>query len=581
MFPELAVAAPAPRSLPPPRRRRIPLLAAALAAVAVGSGVTAWVVSQSAKRPPPGRREAAESSPAATPREAAPTSPESATVATPPPNGAPDAEHAAPMPTEPAPEAQTLVDDATLPWGSPTAGPPPNLAYLPPGSQLVLLVRPAEIAADEEGRLFIKALGPMVEATLAAAAKACGQGLDGIQMIQAGWQASATGAGVGGYAMHLREPVNTAAVAAAAGGGKAAALATETVHDGAAFSWWLPTSAGGRVLVVGDPRVVREIVAAEQAAADRPPDGLRAALTPDMERLVAMLDGDRHVTLLGAPHFLLNDGRGMLSGPLTKLLDPLEEFFGEKLQAVALSLHFGPAFYAELDAVATVDMPAKRLAATLGGRISGLADTVEEYCSRLDLHPYGRKLVMRLPAMMRILCDATRAGVESKAVVLNCYLPRHAGHNLALAMELALQQTPGPGGGAAAAAAAPQPATAAAAHPRKMTHTFAKDTLEKSIQMIADEIGVPMEILGPDLQLEGITKNQSFGLEERDKTAAEILRVILMKANPDGKLVYVIRREDGRERIDITTRAAATKRGDTLPPGFEAQPEDTQPATGE
>ena len=104
-----------------------------------------------------------------------------------------------------------------------------------------------------------------------------------------------------------------------------------------------------------------------------------------------------------------------------------------------------------------------------------------------------------------------------------------------------------------------------------MTLTFAKDTLEKSIQMISEEIGVPMEILGGDLQLEGITKNQSFALDERDKPAEAILRVILAKANPDGKLVYVVRSEEGRESIKITTRAAVAKRGETLPPGFEQQ----------
>jgi hypothetical protein len=82
---------------------------------------------------------------------------------------------------------------------------------------------------------------------------------------------------------------------------------------------------------------------------------------------------------------------------------------------------------------------------------------------------------------------------------------------------------------------------------RTMTLTFAKDNLERSIQMVAEETGIPMEILGGDLQLEGITKNQSFGLDERDKTAAEILRVILAKSPPEGKLVYLVQEKDGEE----------------------------------
>src|SRR5262249_45337670 len=49
----------------------------------------------------------------------------------------------------------------------------------------------------------------------------------------------------------------------------------------------------------------------------------------------------------------------------------------------------------------------------------------------------------------------------------------------------------------------------------------------------------------------------------RDRPAGEMLREVLKLANPDGKLVYVIRRrEGGPEAIFVTTRAAAAKRGE-------------------
>ena len=87
--------------------------------------------------------------------------------------------------------------------------------------------------------------------------------------------------------------------------------------------------------------------------------------------------------------------------------------------------------------------------------------------------------------------------------------------------------------------------------------------------MLSTEIGVEIVILGSDLQLEGITKNQSFGLDERDQPAVEILTKILKLANSDGKLVYVIkpRQAGGEPIIFVTTRAAAKKRGDPLPLG--------------
>jgi hypothetical protein len=319
-----------------------------------------------------------------------------------------------------------------------------------------------------------------------------------------------------------------------------------------------------------EPVVVALIRAAATFAAEES-GGVRAVLPGDLETLVAMLDADRHVTLLGSPHYLLNAGRVVLAGPLAKLADPIDALLGGSLQAAALSIHLGDSSYVELDAVASPDEPAKRLAPALLGRVEGLADTVEASCTALDPDPYGRKLVFRLPAMLRVLAAQIRGGPEGRGVVINAYLPPHAPHNITLAAELALAQTPGTAAPAAAASPAPGPTGALGRLAKTMTLTFAKDNLERSIQMVSEETGVPMEILGGDLQLEGITKNQSFGLEEKDKTADEILRVILAKSNPDGKLVYIVKERDGEEWVLITTRAAVEKRGDPLPPAFAPQ----------
>ena len=100
-----------------------------------------------------------------------------------------------------------------------------------------------------------------------------------------------------------------------------------------------------------------------------------------------------------------------------------------------------------------------------------------------------------------------------------------------------------------------------------------------AVKYLSDEIGVPIVILGGDLQLEGITKNQSFGLDASNTPAEQVLLQILTRANPDKtatgpadpkqKLVYVIRPgDDGRDTICVTTRSAAAKRGEALPPVF-------------
>jgi serine/threonine protein kinase len=507
----------------------------------------------------------------------------------------PPAGRAGPAAVPVATARQIVVDDdPSLPWASPTEGPRPRLAYLAPGSRLVLLARPADLLRDEEGSRFVRSLGPQAEAGLAAVAAFCGCEPEDVELVQAGWQAGGIDQVLGASMVRLAEgrelPADEAARRQAWGATEAVQVEGETIHKGKQFSFWVPATEKNRVLVVAPEanaiaeaadvlgaegsretlmaQIVRQAVASRAAAAD----GMLAELPLELEQLAGMLDERRHLTLFGSPHYLLTRGRVVLAGPLAKLAQPLEKLFGESLQAAAVSVHFSDNCYLELDAIATRDVPPKDLVADLAGRVNGLPDAVENYCANLTLAPYGRVLVMRLPAMLRFVTANMRSGAEGRGVVLNAYLPTSAGHNLALATELALAQTPGAtvalAGPATPAAGPAAPADAFGKLEQKITLVFAKDTLEKSIQMISDEIGAPMDIIGPDLQLEGITKNQSFGLEARDKPAREVLLEILAKANTDGKLVFIVRQEDGVETILVTTRAAVEKRGDKLPPGL-------------
>lgn len=583
------------------RRRRavvVQLLGGGIT-VAILTGVVALVLSRIDFRTPEppapspprsvARTDPSETAPADRPRE-----PSSAGTAGPPKGRGttprPDEEES---PQTPAANArQVVVDDDTLPWASPTDGPRPHLAFLPPGSQLVLVARPSDLAADDEGKLFLQSLGPVAEGALNQLAAFCGCQVSDIEVVQGGWQAGEADEVLAGYAVRLVEGRSVVtdddARRKAWGPTTARDVDGETIHTGTTYSFWVPSTTDGRVLVVateaaiatgvpggGDDAVSREpfiasIVRQSLAARDRAEGALKADLPLELEALVGMLDDDRHVTLFGSPHYLLNRGRVILVGPLAKLADPLRNLLGETIRGAAVSAHFSGNTYIELDAIAARDPPARVFAPKLAEEVESLAGAVEAYCAMLDPSPYGRVLVMRLPAMLRTLVANMRVGVEGNGVVINAYLPRHAGHNIALAAELALSQTPG---SAVAVAAGPAPAAAPTDAlgklQKKVTIVFAKDTLEMAIQMVSDEVGVPMEIVGTDLQLDGITQNQSFGLDSRDQTADEVLRVILAKANPDGKLVYIVRKADGVERILITTRAAVEKRGDPLPPVFQ------------
>lgn len=105
---------------------------------------------------------------------------------------------------------------------------------------------------------------------------------------------------------------------------------------------------------------------------------------------------------------------------------------------------------------------------------------------------------------------------------------------------------------------------------KPITVEFDRNNLEVTLDIISEETDIPIEILKTDLQLEGITNCQSHGLEARNMPAGQVLRICLQKANRDGKLIYVIRREaaDQPEKLFITTEVAAAKRGDKIPAEF-------------
>jgi hypothetical protein len=270
---------------------------------------------------------------------------------------------------------------------------------------------------------------------------------------------------------------------------------------------------------------------------------------------------------------------------MSRLRDPLFWFLGDGAHAVALSLDWQESFFIELLAMPTLDVSPEALTGALAGRIAELPAGVEDYVLSLSPQPYGRRVVARLPEMVRKLAAYTRQGFERDHAVLRCYLPAVAGHNLLMGAELTLAE--GWGGVRPAEtplAEASAPATVSERLKKRTSLRFTRDTLEAALRMLADDIGVEIVIRGPDLQAEGITKNQSFGIDVAEQSAEEILVEILRLANPDKlatgpadprqKLVYIISPQgpDEAEVILISTRARAAERGDSLPPVFVTGP---------
>jgi serine/threonine-protein kinase len=431
-----------------PRKQRpwwfAPLMAVGLAGILVGSVVP--LVYRPRPAPAPAKKPSPRVAVSGATSEAPPSIEAEQAVAEP--------EERSPRSPEANVAAVNVVESDALPWASPTSGPPPTLAYLPSGSQLVLLARPADMLAGDEGRLFLRALGPRAAEAVAAVAAISGSPIEAIEAVQGGWQSGGPDQVVGGFAIRGRDILPVAADASlreAWGATTEKEQDGETLFIGRPLSFWLPKAEAGKVLVAAPEAMLEEIVATSLSRqnagdADEAPERrgkIEAVLPPDLEDLVGMLDETRALTLFGSPNYLVHDGRPIFAGPFAKLVDPLGEFFGRDVRAAALSLHFGKATYLEIDCRPPAGTTAARLAKDVAAKIDKLAATVEDYCNALDPHPYGLKLVRRLPMMLAAVAGSLRSGGEGRGAVVNCLLPEHAAHNLALAAELAIEQTPG------------------------------------------------------------------------------------------------------------------------------------------
>ncbi|HTQ39076.1 MAG TPA: protein kinase [Pirellulales bacterium] len=459
-------------------------------------------------------------------------------------------------------------------WASPTNGAPLTLSYLAPGVQAVLVLRPADLLKRPDGQKVLMALGPAGVAILRNIQSLSGGRLSEIEQLTIGWiDLMDAGAEPEIFPMYVIRYSNPVAIEKLLSNwGSSSSMKNydwEIYQAPQGLTAVMPPKEQGKVLVLGTSEAIQDVI----KLAGQPPPVQRP-----IEKLLGTSDDKRMATLVWMPNIAAEalGQESSSSGPWQTLLAGMQRFFGEDCRSAALSAHLSDdSFFLELRVQGPLGRGPEMVVSQFKQQVAQLAGSVQDYLAGLNLDNYGKTILLRFPQMIKLLDEFTRTGTEGDQAILRCYLPAAAAQNLLLASELALSE------GAAAPVASVAEATGQNSQPQNMTQklkrvttlSFARDTLERAIQMLADDLEIKAQIIGPDLQLEGITKNQSFGLDEKDKPADEILRIIMLKANPDGKLVYVVKPDpSGAETLWITTRAAAAKRGDTLPVELQQSP---------
>jgi serine/threonine-protein kinase len=485
--------------------------------------------------------------------------------------------------TSSGPTFEVVADDGKLPWASPTTGEAIDLKYVPPLARVFIVVRPAELLATPEGPRVLQALGPQFEAVRSGWEQAAGVKLADCEQLIVSLHDNDNKYPKVSVVARLKSPIAPADLVAKWGNPAAQMAGTETFYVGPGWAYYAPASENGQVFLMAP-------TAADAKEAIESPVPL---LKREMEKLRRATDDTRHVTVLYDPTFLFSgEGDPLFTGEFARVKQPLQWLLGEGLQAGVVSMHFADTFYFEMRSHTKVDKRPQELAEDFRKRLAQVPGHLTDYFAEsLNPPPYWRKLAFKFPSMIEQLHEQTRVGVEDDQAVVNAVLPITAAHNLVLGIELTMATAPGGMVAATATATNSGPKTLEEALNLKVK-AFAFDSLpfENAMRDLAADVQqeiksasfeFSIELIGKDLEMGGVTRNKSVtNFKEENKTVAEMLTALAMKANPvavtapssaEQTLVWLVGESptDKKKKIIVTTRAGAANRGYTLPPAFQ------------
>ncbi|WP_158545522.1 serine/threonine protein kinase [Bremerella cremea] len=464
-----------------------------------------------------------------------------------------------------------VEDDGQTLWASPTNGEPVDLSGLPHDTRLALAVRTNELLSNPEGEKILQGLGPQFAAVRSQLEGDLAVDFNALESLTVGLSESTAG-GPPCLLVKLKETTNLPSL-----WGNPTPIAGSTPPMYEVNGWTVLPIPGqeDRAFVAGSSAVV-QAVAAQGVSAPQ--------MTRELEQLRRESDNQQTVNLLVDPQFLAAASAQVFPGELAAAATPVQDFLGESLRGVLFSAHTGDDLYLEMRMIGSLSLDPPNLAANMKEKIKGVSRRLEESVMAVNPTPYWRRLATQFPSMVRFAYQNARSGVEGDQAMVNCILPATAGQNLVAASELLLAANTS---GAAAPAGGKMPAqktpeTIEEKLASTMSISFPQNSLEFALRDIGEEAGIPVEINGTDLQLDGITRNKEIkDFHFENKPVGEILAQLMVRANPEAspgpgtdvqKLIFVIHPMDGPDdakKLVVTTRKAAEREKYTLPDVFK------------
>lgn len=454
-------------------------------------------------------------------------------------------------------------------WERPWRGGVWDLAYLPSGAQMIVHLRPQAFLASSEGERLAALPGPGGDWISRVLPAIAGKPLSDVEHLTLAFLGESEGGLPCVAIVRLQQPLVPEAFATLADTSPRDAPPGFTARKSGDRVLLRPDGNPGNRLYVSLPADRQDLI--DEVAASR---GANPTLRRELESLLAFSAQDAHFGVLAAPSFLYETCRRFAEPAAEPAWPLLENWLGRDARALLVACHLGDDAFIEVRIVGDPRSNVRAQADSWRQLLDATPGAARDFLATRALIPHSRKVLIQFPQMLQVLSAYTRLGAQQDHLVVRSVLPPGAVHSLYLAGYLAVREPPM---FQEAAVVTAQPMVSG--NPslperlsRKTSLSFPNNSLETALRLLGEDLGFSVVFEGNDLKIEGITRNQPIrDLNERDRPASEILQTILKKADPAGRLVYLIRKSPGTEEevLVVTTRAAAVQRGDKLPPEME------------
>ena len=494
---------------------------------------------------------------------------------------------------------ELVADDQKTLWESPTSGPPVSLEYLPSAPQLIAVVNWDSFLASGEGKPIIESLGPHFRSIVTEFVVNSGFQLSDLGKTTFSLHSNEAFEYESFAVVNLKEPTPPAECLNKWGNPDSIQLGdgkTLFVKPDKDLAIWVINDSVPSEELSDNPNLVQKFIVGKRAWVEQVANGEAPPVSGSLNRMAIDADNDRHINLFFLRSALFNDEGKDLMGNWASWVQPeLRLLIPDEMRAGTISLHVDHGSYLELRLDQQIEIKPEAMAKTLKMRLQQQRDLIGPFVSGLASNSYWDQIRMRYDQMLSELTTHWRWDVEFGDVVANAWLPPMAAPNLIAGSELSLSFSRSQQVSATAASdlQLPKNLTELLATKRSLKITNPPDlnVLLSDIQSeVRDQyLQLPFEfnirLMGNDLQKEGITQNQRPGeLNIEDKSLADILTSVMTSSNPNRnitgaddpncKLVWVVAadpEDESRQAVLITTRAAAQKKGYTLPPAFVEQ----------